>query len=206
MRIGSPSPLVLRIGQDRPGLQGSEGLRVAEELGDADQELTKQRLDLTFVGSQALQVTCATRQLLLGRELQHRTNNLLAVIQSIAGQSLSGIHSLAEAREALTARLQALANGNALLTQADWHGAQLKDVIERELASFVSRATPEGPEIRLTPGATQGFALVIHELATNAAKFGALSTPGGQLAIRWSVEERGENPRFSFSKKVAARG
>jgi two-component system, chemotaxis family, CheB/CheR fusion protein len=139
------------------------------------------------------------RQLLLGRELQHRTNNLLAVIQSIAGQSLSGTHSLAQAREALTARLHALANANAVLVEANWQRASLKAVIDRELASFVSRASIEGPLIELIPSATQAFALVIHELATNAAKHGALSTTGGKVAIRWSVEERAESPSFSFS-------
>jgi two-component sensor histidine kinase len=138
-------------------------------------------------------------QKLLTAELQHRTNNLLAVVQSVARQSLSGEHSLDRAREAFTARLHALANANALLTQSNWSGALLKDVITRELASFVSRATIAGPPLVLSVSATQGFALVIHELATNAAKYGALSTPVGEVAIQWSVEEKGDEPRFSFS-------
>ena len=138
------------------------------------------------------------RQLLLTGELQHRTNNLLAVIQSVVQQSLSGTQSLGEARETLTARLHSLANANALLTQTDWYGATLEDVIARELASFMARASIDGPPIRLTPNATQGFALVIHELCTNAAKYGALSTPAGTLEIRWSVEEGGDEPRLMF--------
>ena len=139
------------------------------------------------------------RQQLLSRELQHRTNNLLAVIQSVAGQSLSGTPSLDQARDTFTARLHAIANANALLMESDWKGAPLKDVIARELASFVSRATIEGPQLLLNSNATQGFALVIHELATNAAKHGALSTPAGLVAIHWSVSERGNAPQISFN-------
>jgi two-component system CheB/CheR fusion protein len=66
------------------------------------------------------------------------------------------------------------------------------------LASFVARASVDGPPIRLTPNATQGFALVIHELCTNATKYGALSTPAGKLEIHWSVEDGGDEPRLVF--------
>jgi two-component system, chemotaxis family, CheB/CheR fusion protein len=139
------------------------------------------------------------RQRLLSGELQHRTNNLLAVIQSVAEQSLSGNQSLEQAREAFRARLHALANANALLTQSDWKGATLKDLIVRELASFVSRATIEGPQVLLDLNAAQGFALVIHELASNATRHGAFSTPAGTVAISWSVKEKGDMSVFSFS-------
>jgi two-component system CheB/CheR fusion protein len=138
------------------------------------------------------------RQLLLTRELQHRTNNLLAVIQSMVQQSLSGTPSLDDARKTLTARLHSLANANALLTQTNRYGASLADVIDRELAGFKTRASIKGPTIMLTPAAAQGFALVIHELLTNAAKYGALSAPSGKLEICWSVEESGEEPSLTF--------
>ena len=139
------------------------------------------------------------RQQLLSGELQHRTNNLLALIQSVAEQSLTGGQSLDQARRAFTARLLALANANALLMKSDWEGASLEDLIVRELASFVSRATIEGPRVLLDTDAAQGFALIIHELATNAAKHGAISTPAGRVTIRWSVEVRGDASVFSFS-------
>ena len=84
------------------------------------------------------------------------------------------------------------------MTQTDWYGATLKDVIARELASFVASASIDGPPVRLNPNATQGFALVIHELCTNATKYGALSTPAGKVEIRWSVEESGDEPRLMF--------
>jgi two-component system, chemotaxis family, CheB/CheR fusion protein len=138
------------------------------------------------------------RQLLLIRELHHRTNNLLAVIQSVVQQSLSGTQSFGDARETLTARLHSLANANALLTQTNRYGATLEDVIDREMAGFKDRASIKGPPILLSPGATQGFALVIHELLTNAAKYGALSNTLGKIDICWSVENNGDEPRLTF--------
>ena len=113
-------------------------------------------------------------------------------------QSLSGTASLDEARETLTGRLYTLANANALLTQTNRYGATLADVIDRELAGFKERAAIEGPSIMLSPGATQGFALVIHELFTNAVKYGALSTLSGKIEICWSVEESANKPSLTF--------
>ena len=120
------------------------------------------------------------------------------MIQSVVRQSLSGTQSLGEAREALTARLHSLANANALLTQTDWYGATLEDVIARELATFVARASIDGPPIRLTPNATQGFALVIHELC-ECRQVRRAFYPGWQNEILWSVDEAGDEPRLCFA-------
>lgn len=138
------------------------------------------------------------RQLLLTGELQHRTKNLLSVMQSVVRQSLAGSPLLDGARETLTARLHTLANANALLTETSRYGATLGDVINLELAGFTDRAAIEGPSILLCPSATQGFALIIHEFFTNAVKYGALSTPSGKIEICWSVEESGNKPGLTF--------
>jgi two-component system, chemotaxis family, CheB/CheR fusion protein len=139
------------------------------------------------------------RQAILARELQHRTKNLIQVIQSIADRSLSGDRPLGAAREAFVARLRALGNAQELLTETEWQGAPLEQVIARELQPFAARVSMEGPFVVLSSSASQGFALVIHELGTNATKHGALSAPAGKVAIRWSVEEENRGrPTFTF--------
>lgn len=138
------------------------------------------------------------RHALLTRELQHRTKNLLSVIQSIAERSMASGRPLDDARNAFIARLHALAHATELLSNADWQGASIKDVVERALDTFAGRFSIEGEHVLLNPSATQGFALIIHELCTNASKYGAFSTPGGLVAICWSIEHVGAEPKFAF--------
>jgi two-component sensor histidine kinase len=126
------------------------------------------------------------RQQLLAAELQHRTKNLLAVIQAIASGSLTdGEHG----PDAFFSRLHALATAQNILVDADWRGALMREVVERCLESFSGRISIEGPPVYITPSVAQGFALVLHELATNAVKHGALSTSKGKVSIRWAVEQ-----------------
>ena len=138
------------------------------------------------------------RQELLTRELQHRTKNQLAVIHSIAHQTLSSDRSLDEAREIFASRLRALANATTLLTESSWDGASLRELIDNELSIFPESLAIEGPYVALSPSAAQSFALIVHELCTNASKHGAFSTPAGQVAIRWLIREDADGPRFAF--------
>jgi two-component system, chemotaxis family, CheB/CheR fusion protein len=123
---------------------------------------------------------------LLGKELQHRTANLFAVISSIANRTFSGDRPIEKAREAFSARLVALAKAHALLTVNLVEGASLEDVVRGELDGFSERVKIRGPSIILTPAATQGFALIIHELATNAAKYGGFANIDGKISVAWS--------------------
>jgi two-component sensor histidine kinase len=136
------------------------------------------------------------RQHFLMDELAHRGNNLLAVIQSIAALSLSGTRPLAEAREVLKQRIQALARSQSVLLTEGFEGAPVAEIIRLEFEGFSDRVKAVGPYMMLNPRAAQTFALVVHELATNATKHGALSGPRGQVAIDWSIE--GTEARFKF--------
>lgn len=136
---------------------------------------------------------------LLAKELQHRTGNLIAVILSIANRTLSGDRPMHKAREVLAARLMALAKAHALVTVELGEGAPLEDIVRTELTSFSDRVTVVGPRIILTPSATQGFALIIHELATNASKHGGLSNDTGKVAVTWScTQPNGEASQLNF--------
>jgi PAS domain S-box-containing protein len=138
------------------------------------------------------------RQQFLMNELAHRTKNLLAVVQSIASRSLSGTRSLAEAREMLTQRIQALARCQSALMTEGFEGAPVAEIIRLEFEAFSDQVKAIGPDLLLNPKVAQTFTLLVHELATNATKYGALSRPDGQVAIHWSIEGTGAEARFKF--------
>ncbi|MDQ0511941.1 sensor histidine kinase [Ancylobacter amanitiformis] len=144
---------------------------------------------------------------LLMRELTHRSKNLLAVIQAMARQTARHAGSIDEFVEIFSARLQALARSHDLLVQEGWHGASLNDMVRSQLGHHFdherSQVTVSGPDIFLKPEAAQNIGLALHELSTNAAKYGALSVPGGQVAIRWArrVPEAGGGFELSWIEK-----
>jgi len=128
-------------------------------------------------------------QRLLINELNHRVKNTLASVQGIAFQTLRGEVSLAEARARFEARLMALSAAHNLLTEENWGGASLERVVDdavEHLAGEAGRFDVRGEPLRLAPRAALALAMALHELGTNAAKYGALSVEGGRIAIHWS--------------------
>jgi PAS domain S-box-containing protein len=138
------------------------------------------------------------RQRFLMEELAHRGGNLLALVQSIVSRSLTGARPLTEEREALARRIQALARTQSALT-SEGFGAPVAEIIRLEFEAFSNRVTAIGPDVTLNSRAAKTFGLLLHELATNAAKYGALSLPKkGQVDIHWSIEGAGKEARFKF--------
>lgn len=142
-------------------------------------------------------------QRLLAGELQHRIKNTLAMVQAIANQTLRGATDLDEAREAFAGRLISLGRAHDILTQASWTAAPIIEVIEGALCvhrhASVPRIRTTGPDVQLAAKPALSLALALHELATNAAKYGALSNESGFVELRWNVVHEGAAPRFCLT-------
>ncbi len=140
----------------------------------------------------------------LMRELAHRSKNLLAVVQAIAGQTARGSSSLEDFHAHFSKRIHAMALSQDLLLARNFKGAGITDLVHAQLAPFAdeqsSRVSISGPELEIRSDAVQGITLVLHELATNAAKYGALSVPDGRVAIAWELDRSAPGePRFRMS-------
>jgi PAS domain S-box-containing protein len=137
------------------------------------------------------------RQQMLMREVLHRTKNLLAVIQSIAAGTFRSVD--APAHVAFQSRLQALARAHSLVLEGEGEGATLEDIVRGQLASFAGEVFIEGPTVQIRPNVAQAFALLVHELATNASKYGALASSTGKVSVTWSILSNGASPRLKFT-------
>jgi PAS domain S-box-containing protein len=130
---------------------------------------------------------------LLTRELDHRARNLLALVQAIV--SLSDADTTRDLKAVIEGRIHALSQAHTLLAEARWSGADLATLIKQELSPYCSaealRLNVNGPEMRLEAGQAQSYALLVHELTTNAVKYGALSSPVGRVRVVWSKAENG---------------
>ena len=136
------------------------------------------------------------RQRLLMNELNHRVKNTLATVQSIAAQSLKGASDVAH-REAFDARLVALSGTHDLLARDKWDSVMLHNLLDQEFGPYKSkhsaRFSIEGKDLKLNPKAALALGLAFHELTTNAAKYGALTSPTGNIRVAWDVEGTSES-------------
>jgi len=140
------------------------------------------------------QVEAQERQRLLINELNHRVKNTLAIVQSLANQSFRHVSSAEVARRTFEARLNALAAAHSLLTESNWESAHLRDTVraavEATAGEAIDRIHIEGPDFALQPQTAVSLAMIIHELATNAIKYGALSTDTGRVEVRWAITQQ----------------
>ena len=150
----------------------------------------------------------AERQALLIRELHHRVKNTLATVQAVVGATARSAKSIDAFYEAFVGRIISLANTHDVLTEAVWQTAPLRDLLVKELGPYSDeaggasgpddRVTLEGPPVDLPSEAAVPIGMAVHELTTNAAKYGALSVPTGRVHVRWAVEPVEDGQRLTF--------
>jgi PAS domain S-box-containing protein len=138
-------------------------------------------------------------------ELSHRTKNLLAVVMAVANQTALHAGDVRQYQMRFSERLQALAHCHDLLVKDRWHGASFHDLVAAQMRPFgetnAGRIDATGPPVILKPDAVQHLGLALHELATNASKYGALSGSRGEVLIRWQVDEADDKVRIHWCEK-----
>ena len=139
---------------------------------------------------------------LIMNELSHRSKNLLMVVLAIAGQTVKRATSFGEFQKQFEGRLMAIARCHDLLVEQGWAGASIQALILAQLEPFADsagRIDAAGPPVFLHPEAIQQLGLALYELATNAMKYGALSSPAGRIVIRWAVDQSRTPNKFCLS-------
>lgn len=150
------------------------------------------------------------RQALMVQELNHRVKNNLAAVLSIADRSFEGVgpehaEALRGVKQAFAGRVRALAGLHNLLSAQKWEGVRLRALLEQTLGAFSGgapgspRVVAQGPDALLSPRAASALCMTLHELATNAAKYGGLSRPGGGVALRWSIDDAKPAPSLRMT-------
>jgi len=142
---------------------------------------------------------------LLINELNHRVKNTLATVQSIAHQTLRSSRSAEEAKALLTSRLVSMAAAHDVLTRSNWDSALMDEIAQSALRAFASgppaRISWRGPSVRLSPKVALALSLALHELATNAAKYGALSNDAGSVSLEWRVRGAARSLELSWVER-----
>lgn len=143
------------------------------------------------------------QQSLLIRELHHRVKNTLATVQAVVGATARSTSNIDEFYEAFVGRIVSLANTHSLLTEAVWQTASLREILEKELSPYNDasgeRIVIEGPPVELPSEVAVPIGMAVHEMTTNATKYGALSVSTGRVAIRWTAEPELEGTRLKLT-------
>jgi len=184
---GSACQVEFRVRRPDGGMRWCLGRAVAvKDTGGRISRISGVTMDITD------RKEAEDRQSLLAREVDHRTKNVLAVVHAIV--SLTRAEDIKQFSAAVEGRVQALARAHSLLSESRWCGAKIADLVQGELACYrtpnLERIKISGKSLSLHPSAVQALALAVHELASNAAKHGALSVPSGSVEVTW--ESRGE--------------
>ena len=180
-----PTSRAMGAGRDLFGLQ-KDGAEVPVEIGLNPVVRENKMGALATIVDISERKAAERKQLILVHEVQHRAKNLLASIQIIAARTLTEDRPLSESRESFVSKVQALARTQDLIFSSG--KATLDGIVCGEMAGFLDQVSIDGVEISLRPAAAQNFTLIIHELATNALKYGALSGASGKISIRWRSE------------------
>jgi PAS domain S-box-containing protein len=148
------------------------------------------------------------QQRVLLSELDHRVKNTLATVSAVVSHPLDASGSMADFATALDGRVQSMARAHELLSASRWQGISVAELVRRELAPYATTDNTEinGPEVLLRAEAGQVMAMVLHELATNAAKYGALSTQNGRVSIKWGGGRTGTRVLISYSNGGRSKG
>ena len=163
-----------------------------EETGRAEFDATGRHLRLKGLTYDITERKRAEEhQRLLVHELDHRVKNVLASVGAVAQRTREGSGSIDEFLQAFDGRIQSMANAHALLSRSRWQGVGLAELVRNELEPCVREGSVqvEGPDVLLSAEATQPIAIVLHELVTNASKYGALSAPDGHITVRWDCQK-----------------
>ncbi|MEA2755999.1 MAG: hypothetical protein QOJ54_2288, partial [Aliidongia sp.] len=182
---GVPSGLILHLPEPAPERWVAAQIQPISDNAGRTTGIVTAYSDVTIFK------TAEKRMTLLMREMAHRSKNILAVTEAMARQSLAHSSTLEDFSERFSARLHSLAGSHDLLTQRDWEGAPLRDLVRSQLGHYLLGEPPQiaidGPEVFLGATAIPYLGLALHELSTNAAKYGALSVAEGHVAINWGL-------------------
>lgn len=175
-----------RLGQGEPVAHKASIMSEANVVGEALEQASR-----TIAAREASLRKETAKTVALAREVAHRTKNVMAVVAAIARQSIRSAKTPQDFAVIFEGRLGGLARSLDLLVDTDWEGVALEALVRQQLTAFVDeqRFRASGPQVLLAPPAVQNIGMALHELATNAVKYGALSVAGGQVDIQWQVED-----------------